>query len=220
MNHPTERPGSEAPLPVQDGLLSPGLRRDLADLNAQYLELGLTDRVEADPRFDWPEPVRSCLRSVDPDTLARLVSVPFALFELVIPAIPVNSPATRVEDGRAAARPGVPPGRCESFAHQAVFLARRLVEGGELVSGVVFSLAPDARRWLLECRPSQLAELALDPATIRPRWRAHAQFWQVLVGASSRSSAAALQWAHCIGLCLIGADHPQPEHATRRRPRG
>lgn len=219
MNHPTERPGSEAPLPVQDGLLSPGLRRDLADLNTQYLELGLAARAEADPRFDWPEPVRACLRSVDPDTLARLVSVPFALFELVIPTTPVTAPAQRVEDGRPAARTGVPPVRCESFAHQAVFLARRLVEGGELVSGVVFSLAPDARRWLLECRPSQLADLALDPATIRPRWRSHVQFWQVLVGAASRSSAAALQWAHCIGLCLIGADDAPPESGTKRRPR-
>jgi hypothetical protein len=220
MNHPTERPGSEAPLPVPDGLLSPGLRRDLADLNAQYLALGLTAGAEADPRFDWPEPVRDCLRSVHSETRARLVSVPFALFELAIPAAPLNAPATRIEDGRAVARAGVPPGRSESFAHQAVFLARRLVECGDVVSGVVFSLAPDARRWLLECRPSQLADLALDPATIRPRWRTHAQFWQVLVGAASRSSAAALQWAHCIGLCLIGAGDVPPEHAARRRPRG
>ena len=219
MNHPTERPRTEVLLPVLDGLLAPGLRRDLADLNAQYLELGLAARAGADPRFDWPEPVRSCLSAVDPDTLERLVSVPFALFELVIPPASVAACATRVEDGRPAGGTGVPPGRCESFAHQAVFLARRLVEGGELVSGVVFSLAPDARRWLLECRPSQLAELALDPATIRPRWRSHARFWQLLVGAAGRSSAAALEWAHCIGLCLIGADDPPQQQAAGRRPR-
>jgi len=220
MNDPTERPPAEALLPLHDALLSPGLRRDLADLNAQYLELGLAARGDADPRFDWPEPVRGSLGAMDPDTLARLVSVPFALFELVIPPTVGTAPAARVEDGRPAGRTGVPPGRCESFAHQAVFLARRLVEGGELVSGVVFSLAPDARRWLVECRPSQLAELALHPATIRPRWRSHVRFWQVLVGAASRSSSAALEWAHCIGLCLIGADDPPPQQAAGRRPRG
>jgi hypothetical protein len=220
MNHPTDRPPAEALLPVRDGLLSPGLRRDLADLNAQYLVLGLAAGGDADPRFDWPEPVRGCLSAVDPDTLVRLVSVPFALFELVIPPTSVAVPATRIEDGCPAGRPGVPPGRCESFAHQAVFLARRLVEGGELVSGVVLSLAPEARRWLLECRPSQLAALALDPATIRPRWRSQVRFWQLLVGAASRSSAAALEWAHCIGLCLIGADDPPPQQTAGRRLRG
>ena len=218
MTHPADWPGAEASVPARHGLLSPALRRDLTDLNTQYLDLGLAAGAEADPRFAWDEPTRVSLRSADVDARERLASVPFALFELVIPAAPCPAPA-RVEDGISAGRAGIVAGRCESFAHQAAFLARRLAEGGELVSGVVFALAPEARRWLLECRPSQLAELALDPATIRPRWRAHAQFWQVLVGASCRSSVAALEWAHCIGLCLIGASEGSPATAGRRRPR-
>ena len=145
--------------------------------------------------------------------------VPFALFELVIPLAVPRQVTVRVEDACLVARNGIPTGRCESFAHQAAFLARQLAESGELVSGVVFAFAPEARRWLLDCRPSQLAELARHPAAIRPRWRTHAQFWQLLVGAACRSSVAALEWAHCIGLCLIGAEVATPAADGRRRQR-
>jgi hypothetical protein len=206
-------------LSTPNGLLSPAQRRDLADLNLQYLGLGLAAGAEADPRFSWDEPIRASLRSMNAQARERLATVPFALFDLVIPALATAQATARVEDGNRVARAGIPTGRCESFAHQAAFLARRLAEGGELVCGVVFAFAPDARRWLLECRPSQLAELACDPAAIRPRWRAHEQFWQVLVGAACRSSNAGLEWAHCIGLCLLGAGDALPAPAGRRRPR-
>ena len=219
MPHPPESPSPEASLPARNGLLSPALRRDLADLNLQYLDLGLAAGAEADPRFGWDEPIRASLRSVDAQARERLATVPFALFELVIPAAASGPVAAGVEDGSRITRAGIPTGRCESFAHQAAFLARRLAEGGELVSGVVFAFAPEARRWLLECRPSQLAELACEPAAIRPRWRAHGQFWQLLVGAACRSSVAGLEWAHCIGLCLIGAGDAPPAPASRRRQR-
>jgi hypothetical protein len=206
-------------LPTRNGLLSASLRRDLADLNLQYLDLGLDPSAEADPRFGWDESIRANLRAVDAPTRERLAAVPFALFELVIPLAAPSQVTARVEDGSPLERSGIPTGRCESFAHQAAFLARRLAEGGELASGVVFAFAPEARRWLLECRPSQLAELARHPASIRPRWRTHGQFWQVLVGAACRSSIAALEWAQCIGLCLIGAEDATQAPDGRRRQR-
>ena len=219
MTHPPEWPGPEAALPTRNGLLSASLRRDLADLNLQYLDLGLDPSAEADPRFGWEESIRANLRAVDAPTRERLAAVPFALFELVIPLAAPSPVTARVEDGSPLARSGIPTGRCESFAHQAAFLARRLAEGGELASGVVFAFAPEARRWLLESRPSQLAELARHPAAIRPRWRTHGQFWQVLVGAACRSSIAALEWAQCIGLCLIGAEDATQAPDGRRRQR-
>jgi len=82
----------------------------------------------------------------------------------------------------------------------------------------VLALSVEARARLMDSRPSQLAELARDPLTIRPRWRLHANFWQTLVGASRRDSPAAVEWAHCIGLCLIGADEraPLPRRRARR----
>lgn len=220
MSHPTDWPGTEAAVPARSGLLSATLRRDLTDLNSLYLDLGLATGAEDDPRFGWAEPIRARLRSADADTLARLATVPFALFDLVLPVGPAAAPAARVEDGRPVTSSAALQGRCESFAHQAAFLARRLVEGRELAAGVVFALAPEARRWLLECRPLQVADLVLDPASIRPRWRWNVHFWETLVAAAGCSSPAALEWAHCIGLCLIGAaDDPPASLPAKRRPR-
>ena len=41
MTDPFQHPGQSALAPVRSGLLPPALRRDLTDLNTQYLELGL-----------------------------------------------------------------------------------------------------------------------------------------------------------------------------------
>jgi len=216
MIDPTHRSGRDALVPAGTGLLTPSLRRDLADLNAQYLTLGLAAGLEADPRFAWAEAVRDRLRQADEATLERLAAAPFALFDVVLPAGP-ESPAARVEDSPPAVRAGSLQVQCESFAHQAAFMARQLVEANGLAARVALSLPAEAQAWLLNCRPSQLAELARDLRTIRPRWRLHACFWQTLVGAAQRGSPAALEWAHCIGLCLLGADDEAP--LLRRRSR-
>lgn len=217
MADPTNRPGRDALAPLGTGLLSPSLRRDLADLNAQYLELGLTGGLEDDPRFAWGDAVRSCLRAADGATLARVAASPFALFRLVLPPAPPVA-AAGVEDGRASGRLRAVQSRCESFAHQAAFVAQRVVEQDALAARVVLALSAEARTWLRDCRPSQLAELAQDLRAIRPRWRQHAYFWETLAGAARRDSSAALEWAHCIGLCLIGADDhaPSPRRRARR----
>jgi len=220
MTDQPHRPNPGTLAPVRTGLLSPALRRDLADLNAQYLDLGLAPSLDGDPRFGWSEPVRRCLLEADHATRARVAAVPFALFDLVLPAGHLATPPARVEDSRAATGPGTWQGRCESFAHQAVFLARRLVEGEPLALRVVLGLPDDVQQWLAECRLAQLAEFAASPRAIRPRWRLHLRFWEMLVGAARRGSPGALQWAHCIGLCLIGAsDADAAPPPPRRRPR-
>ncbi len=211
------RPHPGALAPVPSGLLSTALRRDLADLNAQYLELGLAPSLDGDPRFGWSEPVRRCLLEADDATRARVAAVPFALFELVLPGGGLATPPAGVEDSRAPSGAAAWPGRCESFAHQAVFLARRLVEGEPLALRVVLGLSDDAQQWLAECRLAQLAEVAASPRAIRPRWRVHLRFWQTLLGAARRGSPGALQWAHCIGLCLLGAADGDAAPAPPRR---
>lgn len=216
MTDPTQCSGRDALVPIGTGLLTPRLRRDLADLNAQYLKLGLTAGLEADPRFAWAEAVRDRLRQTDEATLERLAAAPFALFDMLLPT-GLETPAAGVEDSPPAVRAGSLQVQCESFAHQAVFMARQLAETDGLAARVVLSLSAEAQAWLVNCRPSQLAELARDLHTIRPRWRLHAYFWQTLVGAAQRGSPAALDWAHCIGLCLLGADDPPP--LPRRRAR-
>jgi len=220
MTQPTDRPGLGPHAPVRFGLLSTALRRDLTDLNAQYLELGLAPGSQEDPRFGWSEPVRRCLLAAGADTRARMAAVPFALFGLVLVTGCTQVADARVEDARAPDACTGRAGRCESFAHQAVFLARRLADGEPMVLQLVLGLPQEAQRWLGECRPAQLAQLAGSPQVLRPRWRLHARFWEMLAVAARRGTPTALQWAHCVGLSLLGAaDGDQAPATARRRPR-
>ena len=214
-----QSPGPVGPALVHQGLLSPALRRDLTDLNGLYLELGLGHGAEDDPRFAWPASVRTCLRELDAPILARLGAGPFALFEIVIPEASAPPAGDRVEDGRIAARPAPWQARCDSFAHQAAFLARRLVEGEPLAARVVLGLSHRVQQQLVDWRLPQLADMARCPDLIRPRWRLHPQFWQTLVGAARRDSPRALHWAHCIGVCLIGAEDGTIAAPPRPPPR-
>ena len=221
MTDPVGLPGQNPASPVRGGWLPPAVYRDLADLNGQFLALAITPGLEGDPRFEWAEGVRGCLAGLDAATLTRVAAVPLALFELRLPPPAAPVPA-RVEDSRSG---GVPAaachGRCVSFAHQALFMARRIVEDDVLVARLVLGLSDEAQQWLAACRLAWLAELAESSAVVRPRWRHHLRFWQLLASAAARGSPAALQWACCIGLCLTGSGDagPAPAAAHRRRRR-
>ena len=220
MTDPVGLPGQDPASPVRGGWLPPAVCRDLADLNGQFLALALTPGVEDDSRFEWAEGVRGCLAGLDAATLARVAAVPLALFELRLP--PPATVAARIEDSRPGTAPAAARhGRCVSFVHQALFTARRLVEDDVLMARLVLGLSDEAQQWLATCRLARLAELAEDAAVVRPRWRRHVRFWQLLAAAAARSSPAALQWACCIGLCLTGSGDagpgPAPAHRRRRR---
>ncbi|HSW34887.1 MAG TPA: hypothetical protein VLH36_14855 [Steroidobacteraceae bacterium] len=210
-------------LPVRNGLLPPAVRRDLADLNSQYLELGVVGTLENDPRFGWSEAVRRCLRETDMTTRTRMASSPFALFDLALPAT-APGPASRIADAPWVASTGDWQGRCLSFALQAAFLAWRLVESSPYAARVALGLSAADEARLGELKPSQLAELAWSPGLVCARWPRHQRFWEMLVGAAQRDSAGALQWTHCVGLCLFGSDGiavapASAEAAARRRTR-
>lgn len=217
----TLHPGLGEPTPpVPNGLLSPLLTRDLADLNAHFLELGTSPGVEGDPRFGWSEPIRRRLIDTDLATRARIASAPFSLFDLVLPLDGAPGSRARVEDRQPSGAPALLQARCETFVYQAIAFARRLADLEPMALRFVLQLPDDAQRWLAECRIAQLAEAAADPRIIRPRWRVHARFWDVLAGAARRGTPAALQWSHCIGLCLLGAtDGAVASLPGRRRPR-
>lgn len=220
MTEPFHHPEQNSLAPARIGLLPPALRRDLTDLNFQYLELGLTAGLEGDPRFGWSEPIRRCLFETDTETRARIAAVPFALFGLVLSPAASGTTAPRVEDGRAATVPAGWQGRYESFAHQAMFLARRLLDAEPMALLLVLGLSDEVQRRLAESRIAQLAEIAVTPRLIRPRWRLHVRFWEVLAMAARRGTPTALQWAHCIGLSLLdAADGNVAPLPPRRRPR-
>jgi hypothetical protein len=152
-----------------------------------------------------------------------MAAAPFALFRLVPPALNVLVPGT-LTNGVADLPLPAPvtgwQGRWMSFTHQAAFFARRLVDGAALAANVVLDLTPEAQSLLGALCPSQLATLAAQPGIVRPRWPDHLRFWEMLEAAARCESAAAMQWAHCVGVCLLGIDtvgsSPGP---GRRRPR-
>ncbi len=218
-------PGSGLGTPARHGLLPPTLRRDLADLNSQFLDLSLAADAAAEVCCDWADPVRRRLREIDRPCRARMAAAPFALFRLMLPA-PLGpllpGPPGGVADLPAATAATATgwQGRWMSFAHQAAFFARRLVDGTDLGASVVLDLKPEAQSLLAAMSPSQLAAAAAQPGIARPRWPGHLRFWEMLAAAARRDSAMALQWTHCVGVCLLGVDAPGvAPGAGRRRPR-
>lgn len=220
---------SELPDPVADlitpacfGLLSPALRRDLTDLNVQYLELGGVASSLGDLRFGWSEPVRQRLADLDGGSRLRMAAAPFALFRLIVPPTAPEPVAGIADLARCVPESGWID-RSASFAYQAAFFARRLCDGVPLAANVVLDLVPESQSVLTGLRPSQLAAFAAHPGFVRPRWPRHLRFWQMLEAAARGESAIATQWAHCVGVCLFGVDDgesaaPGPV-AARRKPR-
>ena len=201
-----------APLPdllAQGGVLTPAIRRDLSDLNRQFLELGLADELAADPRFAWSEPVRARLAATDAATRDRMAACPFALFELHLPrpAGGAEPPASRVADNAARPGPGEPwSGRCLAFAHFVLFVALRLADAAPLATRIALGLSPGDELRLNELCPSEAARIAARPEAIRPRWPEHPRFWELLRNAARANSPPALRLAHCAGICLLGAE--------------
>lgn len=194
---------------LQGGLLTRAVRRDLTDLNRQFLELGLNMELVADPRFAWSEDVRAGLLKTDGATRDRMAACPFALFEIMLPPGRADAGAAspRVED--ALRLPAIDEpwrGRCLAFVHFALFVAWRLADTAPLATRVALGLSPEMELQLNEMCPSDVAGLAAHGNLIRPRWPGHSRFWAMLRGAAAEGSSVALQWAHCVGICLLGVD--------------
>lgn len=226
MAHYPDPPADRADALLRGSLLSPAVRRDVADLNRRYLELTLSAELATDPRFAWSDPVRRELLETDESTRDRMAASPFTFFELRLPPVEAMGPAVagRVEDAEVARTAGAMAGRCVAFVHLALFVAWRLADAAPLATRIVLGLQPAAELQLNEMSLSQLMRLAPLPDLIRPRWPAHRHFWAMLAGASRSSSVAGLQWAHCSGICLLesteaGAAAPRGERDPGRRPR-
>lgn len=208
-------------------LLAPSLRRDLADLNLQFLELGLRSEFATDPRFAWSDPVARTLQRTTPDTRASMAGCPFALFRIALPAPMDSGPRvpSRVEDGLAGGELlGAVHGACLSFLHAALFVAWRLADSAPLAARLALGLSPAAELALNELCLSELTRLAARPGVLRPRWAAHPGFWELLIGAAEGLDGYTLQQAHCVGICLLDDEFSRDRSgdvpaARRRGPR-
>jgi hypothetical protein len=217
--------------PVHGEIFTRSVRRDLTDLNRQYLELGLRADAGADPLFAWSEAVRREIEAADSTVLERMAACPFALFEIcfpcgdVLPGADSVSELGRVEDrAQVAGQVGPRKAACIAFTHGALFTAWRLADSAPLAARIAFALSPAAELELNDTCPTRIAVLASHPGVVRARWPRQLRFWERLRSAAQVDSSQSLQWAHCFGICLIdgerlGAhaeDHEALGHPLRR----
>jgi hypothetical protein len=217
---PRSEPGSRG------NLLDPEIRRDIADLNLQYLELALQPSLDEDPRFALAQPVRRTLAACTADALQRLANCPFSLFQLSLPdpQHALQPAAGRVADERQPlAFEPVIAARCQAFVLLSLSVARQLAGSAPLSPRIALGVSADVERRLAAMGPSELALLSGWSGLIRARWPRHEKFWGMLIGAARSTEPVPLRWAHCAGLCLLAAGDNAAEPASgapsRRRGR-
>lgn len=197
------RPQDPGSGPLHRGnLLGPAIRRDLADLNRLFLELGSEPALDEDPRFAVADAVRRGLVACGPDDRARLAEAPFSLFLVRLPPLPPA--ADRVADARPPPAPDAgAAARCHAFVLLALSVTRQLAGAEPLAPRIALGVSPEDEGRLAALGPAELARLAAWPGVVRPRWPRHERFWAMLIGAARRADPALLRWAHCAGLCLL-----------------
>ncbi len=200
--------GSDPPgLAPRHGFLSPSIRRDIADVNRQFLELALEPALADDPRFALPAEIGGALLAGGGPLLGRLAACPFTLFRLSLDrngALSVDR-GPGVEDTRRPLVDAATCARTHSFAHVALFLAWRLADDEPLALRIVLGLSAAEELLLNETPPSELLRLAYAPQLLGPRWIREARYWRLLLRAAAGDSESTLRRAHCAGICLIAA---------------
>jgi hypothetical protein len=105
-------------------------------------------------------------------------------------------------------------------------VARRLVEGAPLSPRIAFGLGPADEARLASLSVAESYRLASWPGLIRPRWPAHARYWEMLTDAALDMGADCMRWVYATGLCLLGqgerstaVEASRPGTAPRLTPR-
>jgi len=217
-------PAPDAPWALQGNLLSPGVRRDIADLNRLFLGRALDPAQRTDHWFQLPGSAVERLATAPLEARERAALCPVALFELVLPAADLEL-TWRLEAVADGDVDGLELSRGEtrrSFGLVALGVARRLAEGVPLSSRIAFGLLPACEARLSALSPCDAFRLASWPGLVRPRWAGHARFWDVLADAATGPSSETMRWTYATGLCLLGQCERQQGDARllpRRRPR-
>jgi hypothetical protein len=221
---PSPDPGTE--LALRGDLLGPVIRRDIADLNGQFLELSLEPSLAGDPRFCHLAPIRAALAACPAEARERLAQCPFSLFQLQLPEPTGTAPLSvdRVADARLPQPLEIATAaRCQSFVLLSLSVARQLADAVPLSPRIALGVTALVETRLAAMCPSELAFVAAWPGLIRPRWPRHDRYWSMLIAAARQADPGWLQLAHCVGLCLPTTAPASPETAgfpaARRRTR-
>lgn len=223
---PPLSPGPATDLASRGDLLAPVIRRDIADLNRQYLALNLEPQLGDDPRFRLSPALQAGVAGCSPEARERLASCPFSLFQLHLPdpADTTLHGGGRVADGQAQpVLDAAMAAQCAAFALLSVSVARQIADAQPLSPRLALGVSAAAEARLTGMRPSELARVSTWPGLIRPRWPCHERYWGMLIAAARGPDPGALQRAHCVGLCLVSGAPvgalAVPACAARRRAR-
>jgi hypothetical protein len=206
MTRPFDGHDGPAGITPQHGFLTPAIRRDVSDLNHQFLNLALEPALSGDDRFALPDEVRHALEAGGESLLVRVAACPFTLFQVFLAHGRLGGPGPGVEDTRRPLLDAATASRAQWFADVAVFLAWRLADDEPLAFRVVLGLSAGDELLLNQTRPSDLPRLAGGPQLIRPRWIRHPRYWRLLIRAAAAAGDATLQRVHCAGICMVVAD--------------
>jgi len=217
-------PAPDAPWALQGNLLSPAVRRDIADLNRLFLGRALDPAQRMDHWFQLPDSAVERLAAAPVEARERAAHCPVSLFELFLPLADLEQTwrLEAVADGDVDALERSRDETRRSFGLVALGVARRLAEGVPLSSRIAFGLLPACEARLAALSPCDAFRLAAWPGLVRPRWAGHARFWNLLADAATGSSGETLLWTYSTGLCLLGQCERQQVDARlppRRRPR-
>lgn len=221
---PDSEPGTG--LHLEGNLLAPQARRDLADLNRQFLSLCLPPRPGEPAAFGLPGVSQTLLTALEPDAARALAECPFSLFEMRLPPEPLSLVRVGVAD-RATVFSAAPALAADTrtFILLALAITQRIASASPLAARIAFGLGLADEVRLATLKPSELAALSGWHNLIRPRWLTHERYWRMLLAAARSGRAITLQWAYCVGLCLadgatvprVGAVDNRPQRAAVRR---
>jgi len=197
-------------------LLGESIRRDVTELNRQFVTAMTVDAADMLPRR-WRGLDTRVLSA--PGLIDVVASCPFTLFELRLDAPTAGRPdPPSGADGPGGMDP--PGGSREALAQSALTLAWRLAESSPLSLRLALGLSAAAELAMNEIRVTGLPALARKPGLMRTRWVAHDAFWLRLLRAAHRRDAGLLARVYCIGITLLVADLGAEIRAHESSPNG
>jgi len=197
-----ENIGSRYSAPTSGNWLPDSLRRDVADLNRQFLRL--LHAGSWPPGLAWPARTSWAAAGLDVEAIDAMASCPFTLFDLRLADLATEtlSPDAHVRDAQRATTSATEL-RCQALAHGALMLAWRLADASPLSLRLALGLPAAAELLMNETRMSNLATWARTSNLLSPRWADHPVFWPRLLRAGQLRDVAALSRMHCLGITLL-----------------
>jgi hypothetical protein len=202
MYEQTESVGPRYSASTSGSLLPDSLRREVADLNGQFLRLLQAGAWPSGPR--WPVRPSWVADGLDADSIDAMAACPFTLFELRLDDLPPQTlnPEAHVRDAQRSAANSTEL-RCQALAHGALMLAWRLAEASPLSLRLALGLPAAAELLMNETRVSSLVTWARTSDLLGARWADHPVFWPNLLRAGHLRDAASMSRTHCLGITLL-----------------